>query len=94
MGQEVWDLGPVYFSGIWYSCAGIIIIIFCTHFSAGITRMETRSTCFFLLSTVLFTLKKNAKLLGRGSLFQALVEVSGLIFMDVRSPLGIVTTLR
>lgn len=57
--------------------------------------METRSTCFFSsLRRIVHAEKKNAKLLRRGSLFQALVEVSGLIFMDVRSPLGIVTTLR
>lgn len=72
-----------------------VILFFCAQFSAGITRMETSSTwlCFFFFLQHC-SHAKNAKLLWRGSLFQALVEVSGLIFMDVRSPLGIVTTFR
>lgn len=70
----------------------LVILIFCAQFSAGTTRMETSFFFFFFLQHCSHA--KNAKLLWRGSLFQALVEVSGLIFMDVRSPLGIVTTFR
>ena len=74
----------------------LVILIFFSFLwgvSAGITRMETS---FFVphCSHAKKKKKKNAKLLWRGALFQALVEVSGLIFMDVRSPLGIVATFR
>lgn len=70
----------------------VVILIFLWGVSAGITRMET--SFFLFLSLQHCSHAKNAKLLWRGSLFQALVEVSGLIFMDVQSPLGIVTTFR
>lgn len=75
----------------------VILLLFfcCTHFSGGMTRMETRSTWALIFLTVLFTLgEKKCKAALTWFTFQALVEVSGLIFMDVRSPLGIVTTFR
>lgn len=81
------------FSSQAFGIHAVVILISCAQFSAGITSIETSSTWLFFFQQHC-SHAKNAKLLWRGSLFQALVEVSGLIFMDVRSPLGIVTTFR